>query len=324
MKQNILQYIREFGDYAWEERGVSLADFLVLAQLTYLKYKNYIPGMQKYRRGVTLRQLLQHPGYYAMFEEEWLSSLNHQLFLEAATSVRFGAVELKYYAEICDSKRNIGFSAVVYVLSKHRICISYRGTDEALAGWIENSRLAFDAVIPGQELAAAYLRMVYALEGRIDYVIGHSKGGNLCEYAISESSPELLKNIKLALNLDGPGQRFHRPKLGASRRIYRKIVPKESVIGMLYEDYNLVQLVDCYGFGMLQHNLYEWKIIAGKLRRIKKTRLRGCYLHLLTRCLLKGKIKQQEKWICWLIQGMKRSGAENLFVWWQRWQLWKS
>lgn len=316
---NIVDYIREFGDYDFSRKRICIEDLMVLAQLSYLKYKNIVPQLKEEKRGISLKQILSQPGMLAMFENEWLSKDNYRLFWEAANSERFAYVYLSNYVEIADNKRNIGFAAVTFHLPNHFICVAYRGTDEYLAGWIEDSRLAFDQIIPGQEYALAYLKKVYQKEGKVSLVIGHSKGGNLAEYAAFKVNKEIYKGIKLVCNFDGPGQFIRTNACNKIGNKYLKIVPKQSVIGMLYEDAKTVKVVASKGIGLVQHNLYMWKIENGKLIHIKKKAYLVRQLQYWTKVLEKKKSDQIKKILNQLVKLISKSGEDNLLILSKHW-----
>ena len=83
-------------------------------------------------------------------------------------------------------------------------CLAFRGTDGSFAGWKEDFNLCFKEVIPSQRAAAAYLSGVAsAVEGPLA-AGGHSKGGNLAEFAALVVDEGAYARLAGVYNHDGP------------------------------------------------------------------------------------------------------------------------
>ena len=61
--------------------------------------------------------------------------------------------------------------------------IAFRGTDGTLTGWKEDFNLSYKPVIPSQRSALAYVSGVSSGTQCPLILGGHSKGGNLAQYA---------------------------------------------------------------------------------------------------------------------------------------------
>jgi len=92
---------------------------------------------------------------------------------------------------------------------------------------------------------------------------GHSKGGNLAVYAAMESPSYLQRKIKVVYNNDGPGflkeivesKKYQKIK----SKIY-KIVPHESVVGMLLYYDGYMKSIKSKRKSLLQHDPFHWQV----------------------------------------------------------------
>lgn len=316
---SLVEYVKEYGTITFSEKKLCVEDLLVLSQFTYLKFGQYVPGIIEYKNGITIKALSSHPGWYGLFEMEWFSEDNCKLFEEMAVSSRFQNILLRNYTDVIDKKYNIQFAAITFILPDGNGIVSFRGTDEFLAGWIEDSRLAFDRVIPGQEFAGSYLRMVVSKGEMIRYIIGHSKGGNLAEFAAVHAPKQIYYNLKKIYNFDGPAQKY-RNNLYKIRKKYYKLVPKESVVGMLFENPGNVQVVASYSTGIMQHNLHSWMIKNGRLQRIKKNRRLLMHLNKINIWMKRINLYQLQRMLRPVVLWMSRHGNDNLWVCVRKWR----
>ena len=54
---NIIDYVYEYGNYTFSEMPLNVVDSLVLCQLIYLDYENYVPGLEKRNSPVSIQQI---------------------------------------------------------------------------------------------------------------------------------------------------------------------------------------------------------------------------------------------------------------------------
>lgn len=98
------------------------------------------------------------------------------------------------------------------------------------------------------------------------YLGGHSKGGNLAEYAAINIEPKLRKRIKRIYTFDSPGIA---EEVGAQlplkylQNTLRRFVPEFSVIGRLFEPKNInPTIVNSVNKNLSQHDAFSWQIIG--------------------------------------------------------------
>lgn len=144
------------------------------------------------------------------------------------------------------------FAATTYVCPGHFAYVGFRGTDTTLTGWREDFNMAYRAPVEAQVLAARYLAAV-AADSRLPETLlvgGHSKGGNLAEYAALTAAPEVQQRIARLYNHDGPGFKAglftaadYEPLAGRMT----KQVPADSMVGILMGSFMPVEVVQATG-----------------------------------------------------------------------------
>lgn len=112
--------------------------------------------------------------------------------------------------------------------------------------------MAYRAPVEAQALAARYLAAAGA-DSRLPETLlvgGHSKGGNLAEYAALTAAPEVQQRIARLYNHDGPGFKAglftaadYEPLAGRMT----KQVPADSMVGILMESFMPVEVVQATG-----------------------------------------------------------------------------
>lgn len=274
--ENIIDYVKDWGKYSFEEKPFGEADSLVLCQLVYLKYEGYVPGVEENGEPVSLQSIFASPDWDKILDDYWYRENNKELFAAVAQSARFGSLKMNYYVNIIDQEEETQFSAMTYFwengFGQEGIYLAYRGTDATIVGWKEDLNLAFSKPLQGQRLAVAYMDKVAERLNRDFYVGGHSKGGNLAVYAAMNCRKDTRDRILKIFNNDGPGFRPEIRQAGNFQEIEGRVVkfiPRSSLVGMILEDHSEYEIVESRGIGLFQHNTYSWKIEDGHLVRAK-------------------------------------------------------
>lgn len=264
---NIIDYVNSF-QYTFSERGFNDVDSLVLCQLSYLKMKDLIPGLEDEKDFISFREILKRENEERIFADERYREDNQKLTEAVLKSRRFGELGLNYYVDILDKEMEVQFCAVTFLVGgdaekKDIYYIAYRGTDENLVGWKEDFTLAFSEPVVGQLYAARYMRKAAGHLPEDFYLGGHSKGGNLAVFAAMSSSMALQERIRRVYCHDGPGfkpQVMERYEYERIADKVRKILPESSMVGMLLEHGNSYNVVKSSSHGLLQHNPYTWTV----------------------------------------------------------------
>lgn len=200
----------------------------------------------------------------AMFSGMHAAQMKQQLFWMAA-SPRFRDVLIYDHAAAFDEVRDLQFAATTYVCPGRFAYVGFRGTDTTLTGWREDFNMAYQAPVEAQALAARYLAAV-AADPRLPEALilgGHSKGGNLAEYAALAAAPEVQGRIAHLYNHDGPGFKaglFTATDYAPLAGRMTKQVPADSMVGILMESAMPTNVVQATGRGFEQHSVFHWVV----------------------------------------------------------------
>lgn len=264
---NMIDYVKEYGIYSFQELPFGEVDSLVLSQLSYLKLDGLVPGLSEAEAPVLLAELPVEGNEGLIFADERYAQVNRQLFAAMRTSRRFSAMELNGYVNEIDEEHESQFAAITCITDTGDVYVAYRGTDETLIGWREDFNMAFSVPVWGQRRSASYLEEVAArIPGRL-LLGGHSKGGNFAVYAAMCAGSAIQARIQKVYSHDGPGFRPEFLADGAYERIAGrvcKIIPQSSVVGMILESHEEYTVVKSSSFGLLQHNPYTWLVENGR------------------------------------------------------------
>ena len=189
--------------------------------------------------------------------------VTHDFYHAVAANPRFSDIEMGAFLEQFDDGEQTQFAAVTYRLPSGTLVVAFRGTDDSLVGWKEDFNLSYMPVIPSQKTATAYVSGVLsALPGDMPiYVGGHSKGGNLAEFAALTIDEGGYARIKRVFNHDGPSfleapsPRIDEPEFQAK---LDKTVPESSVFGMILESRDDFRIVQSNAMGFFQHVPFTW------------------------------------------------------------------
>ena len=255
---NYFDYLSWRGDLSFEHDPLNEIDITSFALLVYLDFNDIvnedeeITMAQAVERFILLGKKVEPLGLI-------ISSDYPRMFSRWAHSSRFGKVKIKHYVGDIDDKEIGQFSAVVFETEKERI-ICFSGTDDTIVGWKESLNLMVEEIIPAQKKAIEYLT-AYALPDKINYVVGHSKGGNLAMYSYMHVSEETRKTIRHVYSLDGPGMMYEEWDKEDCKKI-TEIMSQDSIIGRLFRHFGKVKVVNSLAKGVNQHDPFTWQIVG--------------------------------------------------------------
>lgn len=267
---------RQFATF--EETPFCALDATVLSQIAMIHAKDIVPSLpddnarkglralvSPHPRGIAFSQMLQAEHYPAMFSNLLDPAKAVEALFGIAASPRFRSMSTLNYQSVFDAKRQVQFAAMTFVYKDMFTCVSFRGTDTSTVGWREDFNMAFTMPVPAQDLAVEYLEAVAAqahLPKKL-YVVGHSKGGNLAEYAALRCSKRVQNRIEHIYNLDGPGFKagtFTLDDYAPLKDKLVKIVPEESLVGIMLESEAPVLIAMSSVSGLDQHSAFTWEV----------------------------------------------------------------
>ena len=266
----LVDYVRWMGQLTFEEMPFCETDALVLCEVIYFDVFS-----TEDVQGKTLSELIRRAPVEDSNVVKCLGGgiQRHMDFIRAVeNSRRFGMVTLQKYEETLDHIKSIQFAAAVFGYKDNWNFISYRGTDDTIAGWKEDFMIAFTRT-PAQEMALDFAEKNID-EHLLNYVGGHSKGGNLAVYAAAMLPKKTQKSVTHIYDLDGPGfcgEVFDKSLLNHISFKTTMIIPKFSVIGKLFElEFPDTKIVTSNETAVMQHELLSWGVTQNGLDTVSE------------------------------------------------------
>lgn len=329
-EDTLMTYVREWKNTSFEEARFNEVDALLLCQMMNLQMEWLVP---KLKSGVHDSYAWRSPnriqtiGWADMERNEDLlygdsvyGTMYADLFHEIKDSRRFGEIRLGCMRALKDQKKMVQFAALTAWLDDENAVVLFRGTDSSLVGWREDFKYAYIRTWPAHTLAREYLMDVARLIPEKLYVAGHSKGGNLAVYASALVPAYVQKRIRKVYSYDGMGFRSSFYKTEGYQRITDKVyklVPAESLIGMLFVPEKGFKIVESYEHGFLQHDLMNWKVRDGKfVLREKFSKKQNRLINRLNRWVLSLTGKERKGFVDLLFQTLgdllEKDGAQAM------------
>lgn len=241
----------------------SKIDSLIFAQLTYLNFDNIVPDSKNQGKGLLFSDIAESINYEAIFPLERTAERNKKLLNAVAYSKRYGKIRVNYYEDIFDIEKDTQFCAITFILPNGDACIAFRGTDSTITGWKENFNMLFTSPVAAQSHSVIYVDTVAKkIKGNI-ILTGHSKGGNLAIFSGTMCSSFAKSKIAKIQPFDSPGftKEFIESKEHAeTEKIIEKIMPEESLIGVILNNRENYRIIKSNGSGIMQHDPFLWQI----------------------------------------------------------------
>ena len=179
---NILTYIKWRGDIEFSTSPFNDIDALVLSIFSYLELPDIVSSDDK---TISVEEAAKL--YFADNHPRNDNLQYQELFKLMAQADRFKTAKLSYFVSTLTEYTQ--FSAIKIELTDDTNFIAFRGTDDSLIGWKEDFEISF-RIIAAQEQAVKQLERILKADDEDYYLGGHSKGGNLAEYAAINIEPK--------------------------------------------------------------------------------------------------------------------------------------
>ncbi|QJD73682.1 Mbeg1-like protein [Lactobacillus acetotolerans] len=306
---NICSYLKWRGDIGLNQSPFNEVDALVLSIFSYLDLPDIVPDNEK---TITVQEAAKQyfaPGHPTQNNEGY-----KQLLKLMAKANRFKNAKLSYFINTLTDQTQ--FSAIKIQLANNTNFISFRGTDDSLVGWKEDFEISFKKT-SAQQKAVEYLTRIMKNDDENYLLGGHSKGGNLAEYAALNVEPKMRNRIKKIYTYDAPGIAQEVGNQLPSKYLHEvldRYVPEYSIIGRLFEPEGIEPtIVSSSRKTLSQHDAFSWEITGShfvtKRYRNPQSRL---YNQLLNQWIGTASLKERESLVNDLFSALSFSGAKKI------------
>lgn len=261
---NIVEYVKtHLNSINIEEYNE--VDYAILAKFVYFNFDVFIGILNN--GGLYIKDLYDFSKFDALLTRPNYKKEDLELLTFMCGNPRFRNIKMKNYIHNSDKNSLEQFAAITFVLENRDNVIAFRGTDATITGWNEDFNMAIKTPVPAQKDAKDYINK-YGSETKKDlYIIGHSKGGNLALYGLLTAKENICHKIKKVYSFDGPGlepSNFSEINYQKLKSKYCKIIPNESIIGMIFDTDDYCEIIKSNRTLLLQHNLYTWQVVGNK------------------------------------------------------------
>lgn len=234
-------------------------DSMILARCSYLRF-DLISLYPEYSFSDALDQL-------SALDPDVFFNENDPLLIECLRkSRRFSNIPISDYTVCREPEKAEQFAAIVFHLPYNELYLSFIGTDDTLYGLREDFNLAYLPSIPSQEHGLKYVREILAKYPSATLRLGgHSKGGNVAQFAAYHLETEERKRLISAESFDGPGFDESLTPLHEPEDLLPKLIsylPEDSIIGRMLHHRDEICIVKSRDNGISQHNLYNWEVLG--------------------------------------------------------------
>ena len=206
---NLMDYLDWRGDLTLEQSPFNEVDNLILSELSFVDFQEIVPSPGS-GKSVELRYAAE--SFFSRFQEGEKIDMGvlvpdeiPNMLRRMADSRRFGEMRLNCFVDWLDVGKGEQFAALTIETGDGRLYLSFRGTDDTLAGWREDFELACMPEVPAQKKALQYVEEVARQFPRKKlWLGGHSKGGNLAVYAGVFCPAAVQRRIAAVWSNDGP------------------------------------------------------------------------------------------------------------------------
>lgn len=289
----MFQYLDTHGHIPMNGFSLGPVDLLIFSMLAYCPMER-LPSPAPVQ---TLSQAAPflYPGDVPVEGE--MNQSRCQLWHVAGDTPRFASVFLRAFESHFAPADEKQFAAALFQIDPTTAVVAFRGTDSTVVGWKEDFNMAFEAPVPAQTDAVAFLISAAMLYPRL-YVCGHSKGGNLAVYASAHVPPAIQARLMEVYSFDGPGvddETFSSLEYAAISQRIRSYVPESSIIGMLLNYHEDYMVIESDGSGLLQHNPFLWHIENGRFVPREQLTASGIFTDRTLHDFLAGCSKQERQ-----------------------------
>ena len=260
----INDYLQSNGNLTFDEFKFNEIDAAILASLSYADFRavEFFNQKVKFNRDIKLLEFYQDKDIKKLSQRYLNGKGSYGTFFKlCVNSLRFKDLVITNVEDKLD--QDTQFFAMTFLIDNKNIII-FRGTDNTLIGWKEDLLTAIYEKVEAQELALKYAEKHIKSMTNENYIIGHSKGGNLAYFSFLNLPWFKKKLIKRVYNFDGNGFKDDKYDYSQYKGQIFKYVPSDDVVGAFFDVENNHEIVKSVNFSVLAHDLLSWKIDPNK------------------------------------------------------------
>ena len=268
---NLLDYLDWRGDLPLSGDPFNEVDNLILAELSFVDFGGIVPGPGA---GAAVPLGEAAAAYFAKTEGRPIDmgvlvpNQIPEMLRRMAAAPRFRDMQLSGFVDHLDTEKAEQFAALTIVCGDGALYLSFRGTDDTLAGWKEDFYLSCMREVPAQKKAVEYTETMARQYPRVKLRLGgHSKGGNVAVYAAMSAQPKIKERLTAVYSHDGLGfleETTQSENFRGIEPLIHKTLPQSSLIGMLLEHHENYSIVESDGFWIAQHDPFLWSVEKGE------------------------------------------------------------
>lgn len=268
----VIDYIKWRGDLEFWQDGFNKFDNLIFSAISYVEMDEIFADsdMDELSLEYITKEYFAPGAKVRKFRDNSVLKETPEILRLAAATKRFKKVLVRNYVSLIDLEKTLQFAAMEFLLPDGTSYIAYRGTDDNIVGWKEDFMLAV-AETEAEREAVAYINEV--ADGKRKLRLGgHSKGGHLAVYAAAFGNKSIQDNILEIYSNDGPGFTADVVRSKSVKAIAGKVVriiPEDSVVGLLMEPVGKTTVVKSTNKAMGQHDLLSWCLDGMEFETIK-------------------------------------------------------
>lgn len=260
MANTLKTFLRINGNKTFEQVPFCEADLIVLNVMSYANFKDTSYFNEESKKGFIKLNVFGKASIIKIITKNYITiGKSYTEFLKLFfTCSRYQDVDIGYFYNYFSLKKEAQFFGMTYKID-NKYFIVYRGTDNSIVGRKEDFNMALMDEIPAQNAAKNYAKKMLKEFNDVNfYISGHSKGGNLAYFTYFNLSKKDKARIIYTYNLDGPGFKDDDYDYKEYKERYIKIVPEDDVVGALFDNSNLFEIVTSTKASIGAHDMLTW------------------------------------------------------------------
>lgn len=266
---DIFDYIDWRGDISFKDSPFNEVDNIIFNMLTYINFTDVLPEV--FKSSTTISEAAK-----ADFSRHYVPDPRlYDLLAKCAAAKRFRDVRLTGYVDIFKAEEDCQFCALTFLYDTGCTYVCYRGTDSSVTGLKEDFNMVYKAPIPSQAHGVKYLtnlmnNLPWWYRRKQLMLGGHSKGGNIAQYAAIHSPKKAQKKITVIWSNDGPG--FNEELFSKEWSLpfisrMKTFIPSGSIIGRLFDHQEELIYITSSVNGVMSHDPFSWQVNSYQIIR---------------------------------------------------------